>query len=437
MSEQPAITLRDIGKCYRIYDRPEDRLKQMLVRGRKMYFREFQALQNISLTIPKGRTVGLVGRNGSGKSTLLQIICGTLAATTGSMQVNGRISALLELGAGFNPDFSGKENIYLNAAILGLTREQTDEKYDDIVAFSGLQAHHLVQAVKTYSSGMYVRLAFAVAVAVEPDILVVDEALAVGDEAFQRKCFARIHDLKAKGTTILFVSHAAQMVIELCDHAILLDTGEILCEGPPREVVTAYHKLIFAPAERKETIRSALQQVGLAAMAQLPEASKSLPLDDTLRSESMVEYEQQGGAISKVRIEDLTGAAVNILKTGERYRFCYQVQFDEEARKPKFGMLIKTQRGLDLGGAVAHALADADTTQQAGTQVDVAFAFDCIFRPGHYFINCGATKLQDDEDIFIHRIIDALQFKVVDERELPAIKPAGLIDLNVECALLT
>lgn len=436
MSEPAAITLRDIGKCYRIYDRPEDRLKQMLVRGRKMYFREFEALKHISLSIPKGRTVGLVGSNGSGKSTLLQIVCGTLAPTAGEFSVDGRISALLELGAGFNPDFSGKENIYLNAAILGLTREQTDEKYESIVAFSGLLEHHLQQPVKTYSSGMYVRLAFAVAVAVEPDILVVDEALAVGDEAFQRKCFARIHDLKARGTTILFVSHAAQMVIELCDHAVLLDAGEMLCEGNPREVVTAYHKLIFAPADKRSGIRTSLMEGGVAALATLPAAQETTSLDEELKSESMVEYEQQGGALSHIRMENKDGQKVNILQSGQRYRFCYRVSYSEDASKPKFGMLIKTKRGLELGGAVAQELAEKSSLQQAGTHVDVAFEFACVLRPGHYFINCGATKHSDDQDIFVHRIIDALQFKVVDERPMQGIKPAGTVDLDVRCSLL-
>jgi lipopolysaccharide transport system ATP-binding protein len=431
MSDSNAIRLEGIGKCYRIYNRPEDRLKQMLVRGRCTYFREFNALNNINLTVTKGQTVGLVGSNGSGKSTLLQIVCGTLAPTSGNLSVNGRISALLELGAGFNPEFSGRENIYLNAAILGLTREQTDEKYDSIVAFSGLDRHHLNQPVKTYSSGMYVRLAFAVAVAVEPDILVVDEALAVGDEAFQRKCFARIEDLKASGTTILFVSHAAQTIIELCDHAVLMDAGEILCQGEPKDIITGYHRLIFAAHDKRAAIRRDLQQGKISATNDTPAAT----LDEGLRSESAIEYERHGGAISGIRLSDLSGKTVNILQSGGRYRFCYRVDYSDAAHKPKYGMLIKTKRGVELGGAVAIELAEKGQDKAAGTHTDVAFEFTCCLRPGHYFINCGATKRERDEDIFVHRIVDALQFKVEEAKATPHIEPAGNVDMQIRCAL--
>lgn len=186
---QPAITVRNLGKCYRIYSRPQDRLKQAIFRGRRQYFREFWAVRNVSLDVRHGETVGIMGRNGCGKSTLLQMICGTLKPTSGAIQINGRIAALLELGAGLNPEFTGRDNIYTKAAILGLSREEIDARYDQIVAFSEL-GEFIDQPVKIYSSGMYVRLAFAVASSIEPDILVVDEALAVGDEAFQRKCFA-------------------------------------------------------------------------------------------------------------------------------------------------------------------------------------------------------------------------------------------------------
>lgn len=432
MSDTIAIRLSQIGKRYRVYDRPEDRLKQMLWRGRRIFFREFDALRDINLTVTKGQTVGIVGCNGSGKSTLLQIVCGTLAQTEGTKFVDGRISALLELGAGFNPEFSGKENIFLNAAILGLSEEETAVRYDDIVAFSGIDRAHLSQPVKTYSSGMYVRLAFAVAIAVDPDILVVDEALAVGDEAFQRKCFARIKDMQDKGATILFVSHAAQTIIELCDHAVLMDQGEVLCEGEPKDIITGYHRLIFSAKEKRDAVREDLRQCILSASEQDDEEPSR---DDNLQSESRVEYERNGGAISDICIRNEAGKEVNVLKTGTRYQFHYAVSYEDDAHLPKYGMLIKTKRGINLGGAVATELAESGEMLDAGKKIQVCFSFDCPFRPGHYFINCGTTKREGENDVFVHRIVDALQFKVIDDTPSQAIEPAGNIDLNVQCLL--
>jgi len=432
MSDTFAIRLSAISKYYRIYAHPQDRLKQMLWRGRRIFFREFEALKSVDLTVRRGQTVGIVGCNGSGKSTLLQIVCGTLAPTGGTREIHGRISALLELGAGFNPEFTGRENIYLNAAILGLSERETDARYEAIVAFSGLDALHLEQPVKSYSSGMYVRLAFAVAVAVEPDILVVDEALAVGDEAFQRKCFARIKEMQEKGTTILFVSHAAQTIIELCDHAVLMDHGEKLAEGEPKDVIAAYHRLIFSAPEKHESIRAALRSDGLNVTA-MQDADDDQ--DATLSTESRVEYEPHGGTISDVRLMDISGRDVNVLKTGERYTFGYRVTYSEAIELPRYGMLLKTKRGLNLAGAVACEWAEQGRTPQAGESVEVRFAFDCHLRPGHYFLNCGATCQQDGQEIFVHRILDVMQCKVVDERSHQAIELSGNVDLNLQVTL--
>ena len=203
MSSDNAITIQNVAKTYLLYDRPQDRLKQMLFRGRRQYYREYQALKSLSFELPKGEVLGVVGRNGAGKSTLLQLICGTLTPSTGTVQVNGRIAALLELGAGFNPQFTGRENIYLSASIMGVNREEVDQKIEDIIDFSGVR-NFIDQPVSTYSSGMYVRLAFSVATSVEPDILIVDEALSVGDGDFARRSFERIMAMKEKGATILF-----------------------------------------------------------------------------------------------------------------------------------------------------------------------------------------------------------------------------------------
>ncbi len=239
MSSEAAIDIQGLGKCYQLYDRPRDRLLQMVMRGRQRYYREFWALRDISCTIAPGEVFGIVGRNGAGKSTLLQLICGTLSPTEGKLQVRGRVAALLELGAGFNPEFTGRENVFLNASVLGLTQTEITQRYDAIVAFSGIGAF-IDQPVKTYSSGMYVRLAFAIATSVEPDILVIDEALSVGDGAFARKSFDRIMELKERGVTILFCSHSLYQVEALCNQVLWLEKGRPVAQGKPASVLAAF-----------------------------------------------------------------------------------------------------------------------------------------------------------------------------------------------------
>jgi len=243
MFSEPVISLTNLSKCYQIYDKPRDRLLQMIVRRRRQYFREFWALKNIDLEIKPGEVVGIVGQNGSGKSTLLQLVCGTLNQTSGDITVKGRIAALLELGAGFNPEFTGRENIYLSATLSGLTVEEINSSLDDIINFSGIR-EFIDQPVKTYSSGMYVRLAFSVAINVDPDILVIDEALSVGDGEFSRRSFERIMELKSAGKTILFCSHALYQVDALCDHAVWLDHGTIIKKGETGEVTSAYNNFL-------------------------------------------------------------------------------------------------------------------------------------------------------------------------------------------------
>ncbi|VVN66655.1 ABC transporter ATP-binding protein [Pseudomonas marginalis] len=239
MSPDIAISAEGLSKCYQIYDAPKDRLLQMVMRGRKRYYREFWALDDVSLTVARGETVGIIGRNGSGKSTLLQLICGTLMPTRGTVRGQGRIAALLELGAGFNPEFTGRENVYMNAAVLGLSRAEIDTRFAEIAAFANI-GDFIDQPIKIYSSGMMVRLAFAVSVCVEPDILIVDEALSVGDASFQFKCLNRLEDLTAKGTTLLFVSHDMSMVKRFCHRVIYLRQGRVIASGAPDEMAELY-----------------------------------------------------------------------------------------------------------------------------------------------------------------------------------------------------
>lgn len=259
MSSEFAIEVNELGKCYQIYDKPSDRLKQMLMRGRKLYYKEFWALKDVSFKIKKGDTVGIIGRNGSGKSTLLQMICGTLNPTSGSIQTNGRIAALLELGAGFNPEFSGVENVYMAASLYGLSKEEVDQRFDAIAAFADI-GDHIHQPVKAYSSGMYVRLAFAVIAHVDADILVVDEALAVGDAFFTQKCMRFLRKFMETGT-VLFVSHDTASVKNLCTKAIWLDKGQAIDWGSPKDVCERYLAACCEVQQGKSS-KTALNKVG-------------------------------------------------------------------------------------------------------------------------------------------------------------------------------
>ncbi len=425
MSSEVAIRARGVSKCYAIFKRPEDRLKQMLSFGRRKYYREFWAVRNIDLDVYRGETIGIVGRNGSGKSTLLQIICGTLAASAGELTVNGRIAALLELGAGFSPEFTGRENVFMNASILGLAREEIEMRFDSIAAFADIGSF-IEQPVSTYSSGMSARLAFAVAINVDPDILIVDEALSVGDEAFQRKCFARIAQIKERGGTILFVSHSAGTVVELCDRAVLIDNGERLFTGVPKRVVALYQKLIYAPLERIAEIReevraldgreievdTAITELATEAVSVLRAIEDTAHYDEGLLPTSTIEYASLGARITDVRIEDLSGRRVNVLVHGHRYKYRYRVDFTEECFKIGFGMCIKTVSGVELAGQGSHALEDGLEVIRAGQSIDVAFEFYNLLLPGTYFGNAGVASHVDGQALMLHRLLDAIMFRV-------------------------
>ncbi len=445
MSSELAIEAKDLGKCYHIYDQPHDRLLQMLVRGRRRFYREFWALRNVSFTVRRGETVGIVGRNGSGKSTLLQLVCGTLNPTEGRFRVAGRIAALLELGSGFNPEFSGNENIYLNAALMGLTRKETEERYEDIVSFADI-GDFLDQPVKTYSSGMVVRLAFAVAINVTPQILVVDEALAVGDEMFQRKCFSRIEALRNSGATILLVTHSGATVVELCDRAILLDRGEMLCEGSPKGVIGDYQKLLYAPQGRREAIRNQIKMVAAGGEREPSSSAEGiLPpqgtvqqesievdeyFDSGLKPQSTVAYESRGALIEEARIVNAGGEAVNCLRRGRTYRYEYSVRFERSATNVRFGMLIKSLSGIELGGALsASSQYDAIPVVASGSQFELQFRFHCTLNPGVYFLNAGVVGMDQDEEIYLHRVLDVCMFRVLPETDMLA---TGIVDFGCE-----
>ena len=430
-----AISVRDLSKRYEIYNQPHDRLKQslypplqrLLGRAPRTYFREFWALRDVSFEVRRGETVGIVGRNGSGKSTLLQLICGTLAPTTGTVTTNGRIAALLELGSGFNPDFSGRANVHLNAALLGLPQSEIDARFDDIAAFADI-GDFIEQPVKTYSSGMVVRLAFSVAINVDPDILVVDEALSVGDELFQRKCFSRIEAIKKSGSTILFVSHAGGAVVELCDHAILIDSGEKLAMGRPKVIVGNYQKLLYAPRDKFAAIREAIRSSPGDREVATPEAAgRAQPaqpgascerdseewLDPNLNPQTTLAYESRGAHIAKPEITTMSGRPVNNLKCGRRYQLRYEVTFDCDAEDVRFGMMVKATSGTELAGVGSAPFGRGIEAVRAGSRMHVTFRFLCRMLPGTYFANAGCTGRIDGEDVFLHRIVDAVAFRVM------------------------
>lgn len=436
MSSEIAIKIVNLSKCYHIYDTPRDRLKQFVFPliqrciGVKpqSYFREFTALRDVSLEIKKGETVGIIGRNGSGKSTLLQMICGTLSPTSGSVTTYGRIAALLELGSGFNPEFTGRENVYMNASILGLKKDEIDARFDEIASFADI-GEFIEQPVKTYSSGMMVRLAFAVAIRVDPDILIVDEALSVGDELFQRKCYSRIEAIRASGATILFVSHSGAQIVELCDRAVLLDAGEKLAIGAPKQIVGFYQKLLYAPVEMHEVIRAQIRrkkehlETGtLAVNSSLvktcstfgEESEPQESFDPNLKPGSTIDYESYGPLIDVPYIISQDGRKVNTLIRGRKYRYCYRVNFQRVATGVRFGVSIKTTTGFSLAGALsAPDLKSAIGTISKGSVVDVQFSFDCNLNPGVYFMNAGVFGLLNGEEIFLHRRADIIAFRVL------------------------
>lgn len=407
MCSDVAISVRNLTKNYRIFGHPTDRIKQALTLGRMRFHREFTALQDVSFEIRKGETVGIIGRNGSGKSTLLQLICGILKPTSGELKVNGRISALLELGSGFNPEFTGRENVYFQGAIMGIPKEEMEAKFDDIAAFADI-GDFIDQPVRVYSSGMYVRLAFSSAIHTTPDILVIDEALSVGDEPFQRKCFERIRQIRESGGTIIYVSHNMASVVELCDRALLMEHGRLTARGEPKLVVASYLKNLNRP-------QNADEKRDLPEPPPPHEEQDTHVFDPSLVPESTVSYPSLGAQISNPRILTLGGRRVNLLHSGEEYIYAYDVQFNVPARGTRFGMMIKTVSGFELGGLVSHPAGDGVEVKNGATHIQ-HFRFRCNLLPGVYFLNAGVTSvLPDKGEEFLHRILDAAVFRVVPE----------------------
>jgi lipopolysaccharide transport system ATP-binding protein len=438
LPEDVVIRVEDLGKVYRTFAKPIDRLKQWAVGDRRRLYQESWALRDVSFDIRRGETVGLVGRNGAGKSTLLQVLAGTLQPSTGQALVRGRVSALLELGAGFNGDFSGRDNLHMNAAILGLSREEIEDRMDAVIDFADI-GEYIDMPVRTYSSGMYVRLAFSLAISVQPDILIVDEALSVGDEGFQNKCFARIRDFQEAGGTLFFVSHSPQAVIQFCRRALLIDSGGLLLDGEPKSVIDQFHRLVFAPAESREAIIADIRSGG-AAEAEIPQsageaeteqsAAVGETFDPNLTAKGRTELPENGARILDPRIETLDGARVNTLIRGNLYRFCFDVEFATDAWQVLFQMMIRTHAGYPLGGSRSARPSELTLKVNAGDRATAGFTFPCrLFSASHYTISCGVMGRADSEFGFLHRIIDSVMFRVQAD---PDLMLQGLVDFELE-----
>jgi lipopolysaccharide transport system ATP-binding protein len=357
-----ALRVEKVSKQYRIYERPGDRLKESLTRGLMRRHREFWALRDVDFEIEAGTTVGIVGPNGCGKSTLLQIICGTLAPTHGDVWHEGRIAALLELGAGFDPEFTGVENVYMNAGLLGLSRRETDALFPAIERFAEI-GPFLYQPVKTYSSGMFVRLAFAIAASVEPDILVIDEALAVGDAVFQHRCLRRINELHERGATVLFVSHDAAAVRALCSRAILLKAGGIVADGKPSEVLNVYQKIIM---ERERTYDAETRAVETEAST----ASEALPPPSFA-----YRHGDRSAEIIGAELIDANHNRVEIVETGEPLTLRLRVRFNHDIDDPVVGFLIRNSHGIHAYGTNTKEQQVELGSVRSGEVVEVNFAF--------------------------------------------------------------
>ena len=422
MSSDPVIRIQQLSKVYRVYNRPIDRVLESVlhrtgIRKSGTRFREILALKPMDFEINPGETVGIIGQNGSGKSTLLQIISGTLYPSSGSVEVNGRLSALLELGAGFNPNFSGRENAYLNGSIMGFSRAEMASKFDDILEFSGI-GDFIDQPVKTYSSGMFVRLAFAVAIHMDPDILVVDEALSVGDVRFQNKCFRKLRELKEGGTTTLFVTHSSDLIVRHCDRAILLEKGEVHSTGDPADVVNEYLNLLFNNEEGQiEATSSAGSTLDYDDNGLLSDRSV-----DGCRLRSFYNAGEYRWGDPRGQIQDylllINGQpASSICQSGDHFDLLLRVIYKADVSNPILGLTLKTSDGIVVYGANTRDRKLDVPAGRAGSELLVRYSFAINLIGGDYFISLGLADDDEQKDnLAIDRRYDLIHLQVRAER---------------------
>lgn len=422
-----AIRVDDVSKLYKLYDKPSDRLKESLGLTRKKLYKEYYALHNVSFDVKRGETVGIIGTNGSGKSTILKIITGVLNPSGGHVEIDGRISALLELGAGFNMEYTGIENIYLNGTMIGFSREEIDAKMQDILDFADI-GDFVHQPVKTYSSGMFVRLAFAVAINIDPEILIVDEALSVGDVFFQAKCYKKFEDFKKMGKTILFVSHDLGSISKYCDRVVLLNRGKKLAEGTPKEMVSMY-KRIMVNQDKAEEI--AAHQMDMSSLEEDDEKEiKEAACEGQWKNHynlnpDVDEYGNGAAEIEDFAIIDENGNYTNAIVKGTRFRLKSKVKFKQDVHDPIFTYTFKNIQGVAITGTnTMYEKKDVPLAKEGETYV-ATFEQDMFLQGGEYLLSMSCTGYRDGEFQVYHRLYDVCNVTVVSDKNT-----VGFYDMN-------
>ncbi|WP_337537712.1 ABC transporter ATP-binding protein [Suilimivivens sp.] len=414
-----AIQVKGLEKAYKLYDKPSDRLKEALGFGRKKRYKEHYALKGVDMTIYQGETVGIIGTNGSGKSTILKIITGVLNPTGGSVHVNGRISALLELGAGFNMEYNGIENIYLNGTMIGFSKKEIDAKMDDILNFADI-GDYVHQPVKTYSSGMFVRLAFAVAINIEPEILIVDEALSVGDVFFQAKCYHKFEEFKEMGKTIVFVSHDLSSISKYCDRVVLLNQGVKLGEGSPKEMIDAYKQVLvgqYVPAADDQSLLSDKEITAAAAAAAGTVKGEVNP--------ELLEYGTKDAMITGYKITDDMGRETSALLKGKECTITMQVHFEHDIEAPIFAFTIKNIKGVEITGTNTMVEKAFLSPVRAGSDMEITFTQKIDLQGGEYLLSFGVTGFEKEEFQVYHRLYDVINMTVISDKDT-----VGYYDMN-------
>lgn len=421
MSSDLAIRVQGLGKAYQIFRKPEDRLKQMLWRGHRQFYEEFWGLQGVDLSVYRGETVGIIGRNGSGKSTFLQLVCGTLSPTCGELTVKGRVAALLELGSSFNPEFTGKENVYLAASILGLTSEQIDARYESITEFAAI-GDFINHPVKIFSSGMYARLAFSLVAHVDADILIIDEILAVGDAAFTQKCMRFLHQFREKGT-LLFVSHDTASVTNLCNRVVWLDNGVVREIGPAKEICHNFLAALYHEKENANTFRIGGSRKAPTDRAMRVKDPRSEMLKNSSRRNELEIFDfdpnapwfgERGASICEVAISDQHGSLLTTLDGGEEVTLIIRCVSEQPLARPILGFYVKDRLGQYLFGDNTYLMyRDVDRSLEKGQRFHAMFRFQLPYLPtGDYSVIAAIAEGTPEDHALHHWIDDALFFRV-------------------------
>ena len=424
MSEY-AISVRNVSKMYKLYEKPMDRLKESLGFSREKKYREYYALKEVSFDIKRGETLGIIGTNGAGKSTILKIITGVLSQTSGEVLVNGRISALLELGAGFNPEYSGLENVYLNGTMLGYSREEIDGKLEAILEFADI-GEFINQPVKTYSSGMFVRLAFAVAINIDPDILIVDEALSVGDVFFQAKCYHKFDEFKKMGKTLLFVSHDLGSVNKYCDRAVLLNKGEKMAEGKPKEMIDLYKKLLVHQEDATTSESFQASEKEGVATAEVTSKDEALKRPFALNP-NVTEYGNRMVEIKEFTLLDSKGVATNTIDKFTEFSIKMRAQFNEPVQEVIYAYTIKDLKGTELTGTNTMYEKVNIEPGAVGEMQEITFKQRMNLQGGEYLLSLGCTCYHNGEFDVYHRLYDICSITVVSTQNT-----VGYFDMDSE-----